>query len=71
MCVVNHHETNHENHSERITFLHDYLHPRRRGIDFLSVREVSHGFVTRAATRTSDLRIERYATILVVAVATP
>ena len=71
MLLVTHHETHHENHSGRITFLHDHLHPRRLGIDFLSVGEVSHGFVTRDGTRTSGFGIERYATILVVAVATP
>ena len=71
MCVVRHRETHHERSIGRITFLHDRLHLRRLGIDFMSVVRACHEFVTRHATRASDFGIERYATILVVAVATP
>ena len=67
MCVVSDAERNAERNHERavgqITFLHDRRHPRRLGIDFLSVVRVCHGFVTRDGTRTRGFGVERFATI--------
>ena len=62
MCVVSDAERNAERAVGQITFLHDRRHPRRLGIDFLSVVRVCHGFVTRDGTRTRGFGVEPFAT---------
>ena len=61
MCVVSHNHA--ENHSGRITFLHDRLCPRRLGIGFLSVVRVCHESRTSRGTIPSGFGVERFATI--------
>ena len=60
---MTHHERNAQPGVGRIAFLHKHLHPRRLGIDFLSVVRVCHGLWTRHHTRTRGFGVERFATI--------
>ena len=60
MRVVSYHERNHERSIGRIAFLHKHLHPRRLGIDFLSVVWVCHESRTRDVTRTRGFGIEPF-----------
>ena len=60
---MTHHERNAQSSIGRIAFLHKHLHPRRLGIDFLSVVRVCHESRTSRGTIPSGFGTERFATI--------